>query len=144
MPAVKRTVLVEFSAERMYELVSDIEAYPDFLPWCAAARIRSQDAGKTIASLRIDFRGFQQEFTTENASSNATHINIKLVSGPFRALQGGWIFQSLSADACKITLSLDYDFSSRLIAGVLGPVFHHIADTMVEAFVTRARDLWGK
>lgn len=133
--------MIEFSAERMYDLVSDIEAYPDFLPWCAAAYIESHSGNKSVAGLQIDFRGLRQGLTTENTYVRPTHIGIRLVTGPFKSLNGEWSFQGLSADACKVTLSLEYHFSSKVIAGMLGPLFHHITDTMVEAFVERARVL---
>lgn len=141
MPLVSRTALVEFSVERMFDLVGDIEAYPQFLPWCAAAHIESRSAACTIASIGIDFHGLRQGFTTENTGTRPDRIDIQLVSGPFRKLNGGWIFNRLGIDACKVSLTLEYDFSSRLLEKMLGPVFHSIADTMVDAFVKRARDL---
>lgn len=144
MAIVQRTVLVEFSAQQMHALVSDVESYPAFLPWCAAARILSCGENKVVATLKIDYRGLKQEFTTENVSVPGESIRLKLVSGPFRRLSGEWRFQKLAENACKVSLQLEYEFSGRLLETVLGPVFHYIADSMVDAFVRRAESVHGR
>ena len=144
MVAVQRTVLVEFSAARRHALVSDIEAYPAFLPWCSSATILARDAAKMVATLKIDYRGLRQEFTTENTSVPDQSIRLRLVSGPFRRLEGEWRFQALADNACKVSLQLDYEFSGRLLETVLGPVFHYIADSMVDAFVRRAESVLSR
>jgi ribosome-associated toxin RatA of RatAB toxin-antitoxin module len=143
---VERSVLVEFSAARMRALVEDIEAYPQFLPWCAGAVIGSRVSGRVVATLTIAYRGIRQQFTTENIAEKhgaADAIDIRLVSGPFKSLDGLWIFQPLEEDACKVKLELRYEFANRLLESLVGPVFRYIADTMVEAFVQRARALYG-
>lgn len=144
MVAVQRTVLVEFSAAQMHALVSDIEAYPAFLPWCASAKVISRDAAQVVATLKIDYRGLRQEFTTENTSVPDQSIRLRLVSGPFRRLEGEWRFQALTENACKVSLELDYEFTGRLLETVLGPVFHYIADSMVDAFVRRAESVLSR
>lgn len=141
MTSVARTVLVEFGAAFMYELVSDIESYPAFLPWCSSAHVQSRNGNRTVATLEIDYRGLRQSFTTENTGNPAQNIQLKLIAGPFRELQGEWQFQPLGACACKVSLALEYEFTGRVLGTLLGPVFHHIADTLVEAFVHRAEQL---
>lgn len=94
-----------------------------------------------VATLKIDYRGLRQEFTTENTSVLDQSIHLRLVSGPFRRLEGEWRFQVLTENACKVSLQLDYEFSGRLLETVLGPVFHYIADNMVDAFVRRAESI---
>jgi ribosome-associated toxin RatA of RatAB toxin-antitoxin module len=142
---VERSVLVEFSAARMRALVEDIESYPQFLPWCAGAVIGSRASGGVVATLTIAYHGIRQQFTTENIAEKhgaADAIRIRLVSGPFKSLDGLWIFQPLEEDACKVKLELRYEFANRLLESLVGPVFRYIADTMVEAFVQRARVLY--
>lgn len=144
MAAVQRSVLVEFSAAEMYGLVDDIASYPAFLPWCSGAEILSRSPGHVVATIHIDFRGLRQQFTTANSGHSPELIRINLVSGPFRKLAGEWRFQALAPGACKVTLSLGYEFSGGLLDKVLGPVFHHIADNLVDAFVARAESVYGR
>jgi ribosome-associated toxin RatA of RatAB toxin-antitoxin module len=143
MVTVERSVLVGYSAKRMYALVEDIEHYPDFLPWCDTARIDGRDANLVTATLHVNYRGVRQQFTTRNSQVPDAAITMKLVSGPFRNLDGFWRFTPLGDDACKIEFNLEYQFSSALLGKLVGPVFNHIANTFVEAFVKRADVLYG-
>jgi len=143
MAAVQRSVLVEFSARQMYALVDNIESYHQFLPWCAGTEIISRDAERVVATIQLYFGGLRQQFTTENIGKPCEFIRINLVSGPFRKLEGGWGFLSLDENACKVSLRLEYEFSSSLLERVLGPVFHQIADNLVDAFVKRADSVYG-
>jgi ribosome-associated toxin RatA of RatAB toxin-antitoxin module len=143
MVRVERSVLVGYSAERMYALVGDIERYPDFLPWCEAARLDARDNDLVTATLHINYHGVRQQFTTLNSQVSNKVITMKLVRGPFRNLDGVWRFTALGEAACKIEFSLEYQFSSALLGKLVGPVFNHIANTFVEAFVRRAEGLYG-
>lgn len=143
MAAVERSVLVEHSVRQMQSLVEDIASYPRFLPWCGGADVVSSDAGTVVATIKIDYRGISQQFTTENTSIAGESIRIRLVSGPFRSLEGEWNFRALGDKACKVGLNLEYEFSNRVFDLVLGPVFHYIADSLVEAFVKRADAVYG-
>ena len=138
MATVEKTVLVAFSAERMYALVEGIEEYPRFLPWCGGAEVKQRMQGTTIATIRIDYHGIKQSFTTENINQPPHCIQIRLMDGPFRQLDGTWNFIALGEHGCKIEFRLTYEFSNRLLEKIVGPVFHHIANTFVEAFVKRA------
>lgn len=134
-------MLVPFAAGRMFELVDSVERYPEFLPWCAAARaIESRPDGKT-ARIDIDYHGVRAHFTTQNDNRPAESIVVTLVDGPFKHLHGEWRFKALAADACRVEFELAYQFSSHLLEKVVGPVFSHIASTFVEAFVRRAESL---
>jgi ribosome-associated toxin RatA of RatAB toxin-antitoxin module len=144
MVAIERSVLVGYSAKKMYVLVEDIGCYPEFLPWCAAADIESRDEKRTIATLHVNYRGVRQQFTTDNLNEPDSSITMKLVRGPFRNLDGLWQFTPLSQDACRIDFKLSYRFSSALLERLVGPVFHHIADSFVNAFVARAEALYAK
>jgi ribosome-associated toxin RatA of RatAB toxin-antitoxin module len=143
MALVQKSVLVAQSAERMYALVNDVESYPQFLPWCSAAQIEHREPKLVRAALSIDFRGFKQTFRTENQLQPDELIEIRLLSGPFRTLNGTWRFTSLASDACRIDFRLLYEFSSRLLEKPAAPVFGYIANSLVDAFIKRADKLYG-
>ena len=138
MKKIARTAIVEHSAEAMHALVEDVEAYPRFLPWCRAAHVLERGAGGTRASLTVGLRGLRQSFTTLNQSQPGRSIDMRLVEGPFRSFAASWRFTPLADGACRVEFSMQYDFSSRVLARVLEPLFDGIADTMVDAFIRRA------
>lgn len=144
MISVDRSALVGYSAHAMYALVDDIESYPQFLPWCAGAEYAAREQGRTVATLHINFHGLKNQFTTENIHEAGRRIDMKLVSGPFRSLQGSWSFTELGNDATKVAFSLRYEFGSPLLEAAVGPVFRTIAETFVEAFVRRADEKFGR
>jgi len=143
MSAVSRSALVPYSAPQMFALVSEIESYPKFLPWCDQARVAERGAGRTVATLRINFRGLKKEFTTENRERPGERIDMKLVSGPFRSLEGAWCFTPLSDGACKVDLTLRYEFATALLDKMIGKVFDEIANSLVDAFARRADEQFG-
>lgn len=138
MPAVRRSVLVAHSAGAMFDLVDRVEDYPAFLPWCGGSAVLMRDARVTRARLDIDFRGLKQSFTTENLKVAGESMQLRLVEGPFNALDGLWTFQALSPEASKVVLELEYTFGNVALEKVVGPVFSVIAESMVDRFVTRA------
>lgn len=143
MPVVEKSVLVGHSAQQMFALVDAVEAYPQFLPWCSGTDVIHRDAERTRATLHVNYHGAKQSFTTENAKEPPQRMTVRLVRGPFRVLDGEWRFNALAEDACKVEFRLHYEFSSRVLAMLVGPVFSYIANTMVDAFVKRAADLHG-
>ncbi len=144
MALVEKSVLIEYSAAQMYALVEDVAAYPEFLPWCGGTEILKREGEITRAAVTIDFRGIKQRFSTENRAQPPQLIEMNLVDGPFRQLDGSWRFKALGDDACKIEFRLHYEFSSKLLEKIVGPVFHFIASTFLDAFVKRAQQLYGK
>lgn len=144
MAVVKRSALVPYQAEQMFRLVDDIEAYPEFLPWCKSATILQRNTDEVRASLELARGALRKSFTTVNRNQPGKMIEMRLLEGPFNHLQGFWHFHSLGQDGCKVTLDLEYEFASRLLKMTVGPVFDHIANTLVDAFCERARDLYGK
>ncbi|HUK05431.1 MAG TPA: type II toxin-antitoxin system RatA family toxin [Burkholderiales bacterium] len=138
MKRIARSAIVDCSAEAFYALVEDIEAYPAFLPWCAAAEVRERAPGRTVATLTLAAKGLRQSFTTENANQPGRSIAMRLLEGPFRRFAATWHFTPLAPHAAKVEFALEYEFSGRLVAGVLGPVFNRLADRTVDAFVRRA------
>jgi ribosome-associated toxin RatA of RatAB toxin-antitoxin module len=143
MAMVEKSVLIERSSQQMFDLVDDVESYPKFLPWCSQTQVEFRDAEKTIATLHINFLAVKSHFTTENEKQIPLRMSIKLVDGPFRQLEGMWLFKPLAENACKIDFRLSYDFSSKLFEKIIGPVFSQITNTLVDAFVKRADDVYG-
>lgn len=138
MAQVNKSVLVEHSADAMFALVDQVEDYPVFLPWCGGTEVKWRDEQMTVATIHIDYMGVKQSFTTENCKHAPTEMNLSLQDGPFSHLRGHWRFFALGETACKIEFALDYTFSSRVLETLLNPVFSHITNTFVDAFVSRA------
>lgn len=143
MAQVNKMVLLEYSARQMFELVDRIEDYPAFLPWCDRTELKFRDDARTIATLFIDFKAVRSHFTTSNQKEAPHRMTIALVDGPFRRLEGAWTFQPLDDQACRVEFRLEYEFSSRLFEKIIGPVFAHITGSFVDAFVRRARQVYG-
>lgn len=141
MPSIARSALVSHSASEMYRLVHDVEAYPDFLPWCQSATVTEQDERSQLATLTIDKRMKGLRFTTRNTLVENESIHMALVDGPFRQLKGEWRFKAIDDDACRVELQIDFEFKSRVFATLMGPAFSRICDTMVAAFVNRANQI---
>jgi ribosome-associated toxin RatA of RatAB toxin-antitoxin module len=140
---VVKTVLVGYTPEQMFTLVEAAERYPEFLPWCGAANVAYRDAERTLATLSIAYRGVRQSFTTEVRKQPWRSMHIGLVKGPFKALEGDWTFIPLAQAGCRIDFRMHYEFSSRLLERLVGPVFNYIANSLVDAFVKRARTVYG-
>ncbi|GHA24774.1 SRPBCC family protein [Oceanisphaera arctica] len=144
MPSITRSALVMFSAQQMYELVNDIDSYPQFLPGCVASRIVSESATSITAALDVAKVGIRKTFTTRNELQPHRHISVELVDGPFKTLNGGWTFTPLDVDACKVELKLHFEFTSRLVEMAFGGVFKELANAMVHSFSERAREVYGR
>jgi ribosome-associated toxin RatA of RatAB toxin-antitoxin module len=143
MAIVEKSVLIGHSAAKMYALVADVEAYPQFLPWCSGAEVRPLGTDTAVATLHVNYHGLRQNFTTENRMDHGALIEMKLVNGPFKHLDGFWRFAPLAEQACKVEFRLSYELSGKLMEKMAGPVFNHIANTFVEVFVKRAVTLYG-
>lgn len=137
MKRITRSAIVEHSAEEMYALVDDIESYPAFLPWCSDARVQIVD-GRKRATLTVGLRGLRQSFTTLNENRPGEGIDMQLVEGPFSRFAAAWRFRPLSAEACGIEFTMEYELANGALGRLLEPLFDHIADTMVDAFKRRA------
>jgi ribosome-associated toxin RatA of RatAB toxin-antitoxin module len=144
MKRIARSAIVEHPVRELYALVEDIEAYPQFLPWCREARVRERSAGRTVATLTVGVRGVRYEFSTENSNLQSEAIDMRLLEGPFRHFEAHWRFHALGADAARIEYSMTYQLASGLVARALAPIFDSIADTMVEAFKRRADQVHAK
>ncbi|WP_290697936.1 type II toxin-antitoxin system RatA family toxin [Amphritea sp.] len=142
MTQVDRSALVLHTAEQMFDLVNDVESYPQFLPWCSGTTLIESTDTTMQASLMVAKAGLKYSFTTRNEHERPGKIRIELVEGPFSSLSGVWLFQPLSDEACKVSLSLQFDFSGKLTSLAMGKVFNQMAVTMVDAFVSRADQIY--
>lgn len=141
---IDKSALVMHSAERMFALVNDIPRYPEFLPWCARAEVHHCGELELTASLEVARGGVRHRLTTRNALIVPSAIDMRLVDGPFQDLRGRWNFQPLEANACKVILTLEFEFSGALSRMTFGPIFSQAANTMVDAFCRRADDLYRR
>lgn len=128
----------------MFDLVADVDRYQDFLPWCGDSRVLRRDVDEMEACIQISKAGIERTFTTRNRLQHGKMMEMRLVEGPFRHLEGFWRFQALREDACKVSLDLDFEFSNKMITLAFGKVFTQIANTLVDAFVQRARTVYGR
>jgi ribosome-associated toxin RatA of RatAB toxin-antitoxin module len=135
---------VPYTADDMFALVNDIASYPKFLPWCKSARIISQNQSEIIATITMGGAGLEKTFTTTNQIKPVESIEMHLLEGPFSHLYGLWTFQMLGEVGCKISLNMEFEISNKLLRFSLEPVFTRIANTLVDAFVKRANELYGK
>ena len=143
MATIKKSALVLYSAAEMYALVNDVEAYPQFLPWCRSAHVVICGEDELRATIEMAKGGVHKSFTTHNRMQRDRMIDIRLLEGPFKSLEGHWRFDPLRADACKVSLNMDFEFSI-LLRKVIEPVFKQIANSLVDAFCQRAVELYGK
>ena len=144
MSSISRSALVAHSAEQMYQLVLDVQAYPEFLPWCTASQVSAQSCEHQLASVSISKAYQQTKFSTQNTLVEDEQISMSLLDGPFKQLDGVWRFKALSNTACKVELDIEFQFSSGLLEKMIGPAFNAVTDTIVSAFVKRAGDVYGK
>ena len=144
MHSVERSVLVPHSASQMFDLVADVEKYPQFMPWCGGASVSSRDKNGMQASITISLAGIKQTFTTRNTHQYPSCIELELVDGPFSALKGRWEFIPLTEDACKVLFTLNYAFSNRALETIVGPIFNRIATSFIDSFTQRAQICYGE
>ena len=145
MTQISRNALVPYSVEEMYQLVDDIESYAEFLPWCRSTEVISRDPNEVHASIEIARGALHKSFTTLNRMQRNKIIEMRLVKGPFRHLEGYWRFDALKDNsASKISFDLEFEFESKLVAFAVGSVFNQIANSMVDAFCKRAVEVYGE
>ncbi len=143
MAEIEKTVLVPYSAEKMFNLVDDVVKYPEFLPWCGGTTVVHLNESITHATVNINYHHVKHSFSTENKRTPPVLIEMTLLNGPFEHLDGHWRFIPLSDDACKIEFRLHYTFSHKILEKLVGPVFHMIANSFVESFIERADAIYG-
>jgi ribosome-associated toxin RatA of RatAB toxin-antitoxin module len=148
MKHVRKSVLLWYSAHEMYELVTALEAYPRFLPWCEKSEVLERHDDGVTGRLHLAYAGVHHAFTTRNVHLQDQSVIVRLVDGPFSLLEGDWVFKALGdpatdRPACKVELDLQYAFASKALEVVVSPVFDRIANTLVDSFVRRAEEVYG-
>jgi ribosome-associated toxin RatA of RatAB toxin-antitoxin module len=128
----------------MFDLVAAVENYPQFMPWCGGTTVSHRDEHGMQASVTIALAGIKQTFTTRNLHNYPNKIDLELVDGPFSVLKGEWLFQALTEDACKVVFTLQYEFSSRTLESLVGPIFNRIATSFIDSFTQRALSIYGE
>ncbi|MEC9483355.1 MAG: type II toxin-antitoxin system RatA family toxin [Halomonas sp.] len=144
MPTVNRSALVRHSAQAMFDLVNDFESYPEFLPGCRDARLIERDRQHLVGELTLAKAGVEQSFTTRNDLYEPERIELSLVRGPFKRLNGQWLFTPMGEQACKVSLEMNFEFSNRLLGMAFGKLFSQVASQLVDAFTRRADDVYGR
>lgn len=146
MKTVQKSVLIWYSPQEMFDLVTSVQQYPQFLPWCDHTRVLEQDDSGMLAEVGIALSGIRQSFVTRNLHEPGRRVQMQLVKGPFSRLDGDWHFHAVgdgSQRAARVELLLNYGFDSVTLSKVVGPVFDRIAASMVDAFVKRAEQVYG-
>jgi ribosome-associated toxin RatA of RatAB toxin-antitoxin module len=143
MTEIINTTVVPYTPEEMFVLVNDIESYPIFLPWCTAAKILSQQEERLTATLSLALGKIKQSFTTENTMQDGSKIEMRLIEGPFKHLNGYWKFNLEDEQSCQIQLHMNFEFKNKIIKHTLGKAFYKVMDSLVESFVQRAQQIYG-
>jgi ribosome-associated toxin RatA of RatAB toxin-antitoxin module len=142
--AIHKITQVPYSADEMYALVNDIEAYPEFLNWCKTAQVMNRSETHLQATVAVEVGKIKQSFSTENTMQPGRRITMQLVEGPFKFLSGCWQFDPRGEQSCDIRLDLEFEFKNKLLKMALSHTFNRIMDTMVDAFTKRAQEIYGK
>jgi coenzyme Q-binding protein COQ10 len=142
MPTHAERQVVPFTPEQLFDLVADVGAYPRFLPWCVGSRVRSRTETQLVADLTIGFGPFRESFTSRVTLDRPNRVVVKYENGPFRYLNNQWDF-SPRGNGCEVAFFVDFEFRSRILQAAIGVVFNEAVRRMVNAFLKRARDVYG-
>ncbi|QLH42641.1 MAG: type II toxin-antitoxin system RatA family toxin [Coxiellaceae bacterium] len=143
MTDIRRSAIVPYTAKQMFDLVNDVERYPEFIPSCNQVELLHRDTDEVKARIHFARGGFEKAFTTLNRLQTDKMIEIRLVEGPFKHLEGFWRFDPLPNESCQVTLDLEFEFSNKLLAIAFGPLFTQVANLLVDAFTKRAEQVYG-
>jgi len=142
MPTHAERKLVPYRPEQLFDLVADVDQYPEFLPWCVAARIRTRTEKELVADLTIGFGPFRESFTSRVTLDRPSRIQVRYENGPFRYLNNQWEFEA-DPRGCRVHFFVDFEFRSRILQAAIGVVFNEAVRRMVNAFLKRAREKYG-
>ncbi|MBM3549451.1 MAG: type II toxin-antitoxin system RatA family toxin [Alphaproteobacteria bacterium] len=144
MPTHAEKRLLPYTPEQLYRLVAEVERYPEFLPWCVAARIRKREGDTFWADLVIGFKMIRERFTSQvKLAPDERRIDVAYTDGPFRYLNNHWIFNPVGDGQCEIDFYVDFEFKNRMLQGLMHVLFDEAVRRMVNAFEARARALYG-
>jgi ribosome-associated toxin RatA of RatAB toxin-antitoxin module len=140
---IKRTALVVFTPEQMFDLVVDVERYSEFLPWVAGAEVHDKTERELRASMTMERAGIRQTFTTRNVMQRPDSMSLQLVSGPFRQLDGLWTFTPIGTAGTRVVLDMKFEFANPVASMLFGRAFEQSVGELIDAFVARARQVYG-
>ena len=143
MPQVEKSMVVPYTQEQMFLLVNDVRSYPEFLPYCTQTSVISEDFYHLEASLTFAKAGLKKSFTTRNELERSEKMTVHLVDGPFKSLEGHWQFIVYREVYTKVRLDMRYEFSSSSLAWAFGPLFNQVAQSLVDSFYQRAKEVYG-
>lgn len=143
MKIIEKSALVTHTAEQMFLLVDDIDAYATFLPWCSLSEVIERSAREVKGHLEISYGQLNKSFVTRNINTPYSQIEMQLVEGPFKHLKGLWLFTPLGSDGCKVELNMEFEFSSKLLDMTVGPVFGKLVGSLIDAFTERAKKIYA-
>ena len=143
MKIIEKSALVPHTAEQMFLLVDDIDAYATFLPWCSRSQVIERSANEVKGYLEISYGQLNKSFVTRNINTPYSQIEMQLVEGPFKYLKGLWLFTPLGSDGCKVELNMEFEFASKLLDMTVGPVFGKLVGSLVDAFTERAKKIYA-
>jgi coenzyme Q-binding protein COQ10 len=143
MPSHTEIKVLPYTPEQMFNLVADVGRYPEFLPWCIASRVRERTEKLLVADLVIGFKMIREKFTSRVTLTRPSAVDVEYVKGPLKHLENCWRFEP-DGNGCKITFSVDFEFRSKVLQGLIGGLFHHAYLRMVGAFETRAHAIYGE
>jgi len=143
MPEVSRQLTVPYTTEQMYALVNTIEDYPEFLPWCTGSEIISRNEDEVLARVEVSAAGFHKSFTTRNLLQKNKMMEIRLVDGPFKHLEGFWRFDQIENGHCRVSFDLEFEFAGHFLDFAFSAVFQQMASTFIDAFHERAKEKYG-
>ena len=144
MLTISKSVITPYTPAQMYALVSDVANYKNYLPWCPSSEVLKTDGNKIVGRVDISYLKVKAHFTTENINTLNERIDMNLVDGPFKHLQGHWKFTPLGENGCKVEFKLDYKFSNFIIEKVIGTVFEIVIKNIVDSFVKKAHEIYRK
>lgn len=143
MPKVEKSIVVPYTQQQMFELVNDVASYPAFLPFCSSTEVISSQADCLEASLTLSKGGISKSFTTRNTLVPYESMTVSLLDGPFKSLEGDWRFVDYRPGVTQIQLDMSYEFDSKMLAMVFGPLFAQVAGSLVDAFYQRAKEVYA-
>ncbi|MEN9946440.1 MAG: hypothetical protein RLZZ293_826 [Pseudomonadota bacterium] len=140
---ITKSVITPYTPAQMYALISDIANYKNYLPWCPSSQVLSKQENIVIGRVDIAYTKIKTHFTTKNINTENKRIDINLVDGPFKHLQGHWIFTSLGETGCKVEFKLEYKFSNFILEKLIGAVFEFAIRNIVDSFVKKAQEIYS-
>jgi coenzyme Q-binding protein COQ10 len=143
MPTHSETRIVPYSAEQLFDLVLDIEKYPEFLPWCIAARVNSQSKNDLNADVMVGYKVFRENFSSRVHFTKPKEIEVEYLKGPMRHLHNKWVFKNLKQGQCQVDFYVDFTLKSKLLENLVDQFFQRALMKMINAFEARAMEVYG-